>query len=245
MAKKRKNPLAWLARVSYSGYVRTLAALLAAVWIALAIRPNYRDVWWLENAPFFAFVVALALLHRRLRLSRLSYGLIFLFSCFHLVGAHYSYSETPYDEWARALFGTPLSGDRNHYDRFVHFSYGLLLAYPARELFLRVADVRGFWGYFLPLDVVMSTSLLYELLEWLSTVVFPEGPSRSYLGDQGDKWDAQKDMALASLGALIAMSVTALVVSRLRRDFAREWSESLRVKRAKPLGEEAAVPSGR
>ena len=209
------------------------------MWLALAIKPKYRDVWLLENAAFAALVVALALLHRRIPLSRVSYGLIFLFSCLHLVGAHYSYAETPYDDWVRALFGTALGGERNHYDRLVHFSYGLLLAYPARELFLRVADVRGFWGYFLPLDVVMSTSLLYELLEWLASVVFTGGPSRSYLGDQGDVWDAQKDMALATLGALIAMSVTALVNLRLRRDFAREWSASLRVKRAKPLGEEA------
>ncbi len=245
MARARRNPLAWLTRVSYRGTVATLAALLLLVWLALAIRPKYRDVWLLENAPFVAFMVALAFLHRRLRLSRVSYGLIFLFCCLHLVGAHYSYAETPYEDWARALFGRSpgelFGWERNHYDRLVHFSYGLLLAYPVRELFLRVADVRGFWGYFLPLDVTMSTSMLYELLEWASAIVFPAGPSRSYLGDQGDEWDAHKDMALAALGALLAMSAIALVNMRLRRDFAREWSESLRVKRARPLGEEATL----
>ena len=243
VTRRRRNPLAWLARVSYDGTVRTLAALLAALWVLLGIRPKYRDVWLLENAPFVALMVVLVLLHRRMRLSRFSYLLIFFFCCLHLVGAHYSYAETPYDGWVGAVFGTELGEafgwERNHYDRFVHLCYGLLLAYPVRELFLRVADVRGFWGYFLPLDVVMSTSMIYELLEWAAAVVFPAGPSRSYLGDQGDRWDAQKDMALAASGALIAMCATALVNWRMRRDFAREWRESLRVKRAKPLGEEA------
>jgi putative membrane protein len=42
-------------------------------------------------------------------------------------------------------------------------------------------------------------------------------------------------MALASLGALAAMCATAAVNYRLQRDFAREWQESLRVKRRAPL----------
>lgn len=243
--EKRRNPLGWLARVSYDAFVRTLAVALAVVWIALAIHPRYRSVWLLENAAFVAFVTAIALLHRRLRLSRVSLGLLFLYACLHLVGAHYSYAETPYDRWADALLGTSFGGGRNHYDRFVHFCYGLLLAYPARELFLRVAQARGFWGYFFPLDVVMSTSLLYELIEWAAAVLAPGGPSRSFVADQGDKWDAQKDMALAAVGALLAMTVTAVVNVRARRDFAREWSDSLRVKRTRPLGEEADLAGGR
>jgi putative membrane protein len=121
----------------------------------------------------------------------------------------------------------------------VHFSYGLLLAYPIREIFLRVADVRGFWGYALPLDVTMSTSMLYELIEWGAAVWFGGDLGEAYLGTQGDVWDAQKDMAVASLGALIAMIATAIINSRLQRDFAREFIESLRVKSNAPLGEEA------
>jgi putative membrane protein len=245
MPSQRRNPLAWLARISYDAYVRGLAIALAAAWLVLAIRPRYRSVWLLENAVFLAFVVTLALLQRRLRLSRVSLGLIFLYLCLHLVGAHYSYAETPYRSWLQALPGVTLEGGRNHYDRIVHFCYGLLLAYPARELFLRVAEARGFWGYFLPFDVVLSTSLLYELLEWAAAVLAPDGPSRSFVAAQGDPWDAQKDMALAALGALLAMTATALVNLRLRRDFAREWSESLRVKRARPLGEEALASDAR
>ncbi len=101
--------------------------------------------------------------------------------------------------------------ERNNFDRVVHFTYGLLLAYPMREVFLRVANVRGFWGYFLPLDLTMSTSMLFELIEWAAAEVFGGDLGQAYLGTQGDVWDAHKDMALASLGALFAMrSPTAL-----------------------------------
>jgi putative membrane protein len=127
---------------------------------------------------------------------------------------------------------------RNHFDRLVHLCYGLLLAYPVREVFLRVANVSGFWGYFLPLDLTMSTSVTFELFEWGAAALVGGDLGMAYLGTQGDVWDAHRDMALATLGAAIAMGVTAAVNIRLRRDFAREWAESLRVKRPEPLGEE-------
>src|SRR5262249_16110766 len=142
----------------------------------------------------------------------------------------------PYDAWSQHLLGFRINGlfgwTRNNFDRLVHFLYGFLLAYPIREIFLRVANVRGFWGYFLTLDLTMSTSMLYQLREWGTSVVFGDGSS-DYLGTQGDPWDAQKDMALASLGALLAMTVIALLNKRFQRDFAREWNESLRVKHPK------------
>jgi len=186
-------------------------------------------------------VVVLLATRKRLPLSCISYTMILVFVCLHIIGAHYTYAEVPYDAAFRRLTGSSfnelIGWKRNNYDRVVHFSYGLLLAYPIRELFLRVANVRGFWGYFLPLDLTMSTSMLYELIEWLSAVAFGSGLGAAFLGSQGDEWDAQKDMALASLGALIAMTVTAIVNSISQRDFAREWVESLRVHRLEPLGE--------
>ena len=161
--------------------------------------------------------------------------------CLHEIGAHYTYSQVPYDAWFETLTGSTLSSlldwERNHFDRLVHFLYGLLLAYPVREVFLRVADVRGFWGYFLPLDLTMSTSMIFELFEWGAAELVGGDLGMAYLGTQGDVWDAHKDMALASLGAAIAMLATAAVNVRLQRDFAREWVDSLRVKRAEPLGE--------
>ena len=107
-----------------------------------------------------------------------------------------------------------------------------------RELLLRVASVKGFWGYFLPLDLTMSTSAFYELIEWGAAELFGGDLGAAFLGTQGDIWDAHKDMALASLGALLAMLATAALNAWLQRDFAREWSDSLRVKDRRPYGEE-------
>lgn len=224
-------------------YLLILAVLFAVIWVALAISPLYREDWMLENLLVVVFAVGMAATWRRFPFSRASYTLIFLFLCLHEVGSHYTYSRVPYNEWTQALFGMSLNDamgwERNHFDRLVHFSYGLLLAYPIREIFLRVANVRGFWGYFLPLDVAMSTSMIFELFEWGAAELFAGDLGMAYLGTQGDIWDAHKDMALASLGALIAMGIVVAINHRLQRDFAREWVESLKVKKAAPLGEDA------
>jgi len=223
-------------------YLLVLAVLFAALWIGLGIDPWHRSDWALENALVVAFVAAVAVTYERLTLSRVSYTLIFVFLCLHEIGAHYTYSEVPYDAWFRALTGTTLNSligwERNNFDRVIHFCYGLLLAYPIREVFLRVAAVRGFWGYFLPLDLTMSTSMVFELFEWGAAELFGGDLGVAYLGTQGDPWDAHKDMALAGLGALVAMLVTYSLNRSLQRDFASEWAESLRVKHAQPLGED-------
>ena len=226
-------------------YASVLLALLTVWWTALAIEPLDRHAWLLENALLVLAVVVLVATYRRFPLSRISYTVIFLFLCLHTLGAHYTYADVPYDRWWASLTGVTFNElvgwERNNFDRVVHFSYGLLLAYPIRELFLRVAGVRGFWGYFLPLDLTMSTSALFELLEWAAAEIFGGDLGVAYLGTQGDVWDAHKDMALASLGALITMSATAFLNARARRDFAYEWNESLRVKHAAPLNEDAPV----
>lgn len=211
------------------------------VWFGIwAIKPPHPSDFILEHILTVVFVGLLAWSYRRFRLSSASYTLICAYLCLHIVGAHYTYAEVPYGRWLSALgLGgeDPASVSRNHYDRFVHFSFGLLLAYPVREIFIRIAGARGFWGYYLPLDVVMSFSMLYELLEWSVTLVFAPELGQSYLGTQGDEWDAQKDMALATLGAVFAMATTACVNWRLKRDFAAELADSLRVREATPLGE--------
>lgn len=219
-----------------------LLGLFLVIATLLGIDPSHRSDWMLENALAFLGVLVLVATFKRLRLSKISYVLIFVFLVLHEVGAHYTYAEVPYDAWFERWTGETLSArfgfERNHFDRLVHFAYGLLLAYPFRELFVRVADVRGFWGYFLPLDVVMSSSMLYELLEWGAAEVFGGDLGQAYLGTQGDIWDAHKDMLLATTGAVLSLTISACIHRSLARDFQREWAESLRVKRPEPLGEE-------
>ena len=224
-----------------SSYPKWLLALFGVYWAAWAIRPADRQDWLLENFLTVVCVATLAWTYRRFPLSNVSYTLIFVYLCLHTVGAHYTYALVPYDNWFRAVFGTSLSDlagwKRNHFDRLVHFCFGLLLAYPIREIFCRVAEARGFWGYYLPLDVTMSFSMLYELVEWAVAGIFAGDLGQAYLGTQGDEWDAHKDMALASLGGLITMTVVAFVNWKFDKHFGDEWKRSLAVKGRQPLGE--------
>lgn len=228
--------------ISHRRYFLILGVLYAAFWIALAIDPHNRSDWALENTLVVAAVVMLFFSYKYLLLSRISYTLIFMFLCLHALGAHWTYSLVPYERTFQAITDYSFNGlmgwERNQYDRIVHLAYGLLLAYPIRELFLRVAEARGFWGYFLPVVLTMAASMFYELIEWGAAEVFGGELGMAFVGAQGDVWDAQKDMLLASLGALIAMGITAAINIRLQKDFAREWSESLRVKQDEPLGED-------
>ena len=211
-------------------------ALLAVFLVILglsAIKPWDVKNWLLENALTAAFFVVLFLTRKRLPLSNVSYTLIFVYLCFHVVGSHYSYSRVPLAMKVTEYFGW----QRNHYDRFVHLMFGLLLAYPIREMFLRVAGVRGFWGYYLPLDVTMSFSMLYELIEWGAAIVFGGELGMAYLGTQGDEWDAHADMALATVGAVASMTVVALINWKYDKHFGEEMRDSVRVKGKVPLGE--------
>jgi putative membrane protein len=216
--------------------VLVLLGLFLVEWTVLAIHPLDRSDWMLENALAVAAIGLLAVTYRWFRFSRFSYTLLFVFLCLHEIGAHYTYAKVPYQAWLQAL-GWPgvqeLADGRNHFDRLAHFSFGLLLSYPLREIFVRVAQARGFWSYYLPLDMTMALSMIFELIEWGAATFFGGDLGVAYLGTQGDPWDAQKDMALASLGGLIAMIVTALVNRHQQRDFAREWIESLKVKPAR------------
>jgi len=231
-----------LLKIPHRQFLFLLTIVLGIEFVVLAIAPNDRKDWLLENVLVVLFVGALYGSYRKLMLSRISYLLIFLFLSLHLVGAHYTYAQVPYDRWFESLTGRTFNSlvgwERNNFDRVVHFCYGLLLAYPIREVFQRVVKLRGFWGYFFPLDITMSTSMLYELIEWGAAAAFGGDLGQAYLGTQGDVWDAHKDMAFASLGALIAMLITAGINFRLQRDFADEWNESLRVKNSRPLGED-------
>jgi len=228
--------------ISHKKYLLILFSLFAVEWVYFAIEPLYPKDWLLENLLVVVAIIYLFATFKRLPLSRISYTLIFIFLGLHVIGSHYTYAEVPYDPWFQILTGTTINElfgwERNHFDRLVHFSYGLLLAYPIREMFLRVVNVKGFWGYFLPLDLTMSTSMLYELVEWAVALVVGGDLGMAYLGTQGDIWDAHKDMALASLGALIAMIIVMSINRAIQRGFAREWVESLRVKHEAPLGED-------
>lgn len=153
----------------------------------------------------------------------------------HVIGSHYTYAEVP--------FGTTLQhwvgADRNMYDRLVHFCFGFLVAYPVREVFIRISRARGFWNYYLPIELTLAFSALYEILEWLAAVKVNPEAGLAFLGAQGDVWDAQKDMGLAGLGALLAMAITFAVAMTVDRGTRAAARESLRIPADdRPIGED-------
>ncbi len=202
----------------YRGWL--LAGLLASVAVS-AVAPFDRQDWLLEHLPT-ATVLAFLVWYERRRggepLSDLSYTLLFALLMLHVIGAHYLYSRVPYDEWCQVLAGvqpsTMLGATRNHYDRLVHLGFGLLATLPVAELVRRHVTPSRVWAIVVAVAFVAVLSKLYELAEWLIALAMSPDAVENYNGQQGDIFDAQKDMVLALAGSILS---TPLVSHRLAR----------------------------
>ena len=145
------------------------------------------------------------------RLSLSSFIGVFLFILLHVIGARWIYSFVPY----QSFFGSfgidlhellKLNTHRNHYDRFVHFSFGVLMFPYVYEVFKhRVKN--SMLCLLLGWLSIQSFSMIYEVFEWLLTVLISGEAATDYNGQQGDIWDAQKDMALAMIGSSLVSIV--------------------------------------
>jgi putative membrane protein len=218
-----------------SKYKIFLVLAFVAVWVWAAIDPVYRHDWLLENYLVFIFVPIILIIGRYLKLSNLSYTLITIFMILHVIGSHYTYAEVPFGYTLQEWFGT----NRNMYDRLVHFSFGLLLAYPVREVFMRLSRAKGFWSYYFPIDLVGAGSAMYEIMEWLTARNVDPAAGLAFLGAQGDIWDAQKDMLMAIIGSIVAMLIVFIINSVLNKGHWKEFWESFKIPKGdKPLGEE-------
>ena len=155
---------------------------------------------------------------RRNWISRSSFLCLSFFIWLHILGARYIYSFVPYDKWVTTLIGSSASEwfgwDRNHYDRLVHFLFGMLFVIPAAELGSRCGKLSPKWAVSFAVLVVLSISALYEVFEWLLTVVMAPRHAEAYNGQQGDMWDAQKDMALAFVGSVVTLPFLLVTKSR-------------------------------
>jgi putative membrane protein len=185
-----------------------------SLWAAYA--PADRQFWMLASVLPGLFVLILVATHRLMPLSHTSYLLITLYLTLHTIGTHYTYAQMPAGTWLEGV----LHLGRNHYDRLVHFCFGFLLTYPVEELFRLATRVRGWLLYYLPVMTILGLSGLWEIIEsWVARSVHPEA-GITYLGSQGDVWDAQKDMEAALYGALLCVGL--LFILRMRR----RWSSS-------------------
>ena len=182
---------------------RWLAMSYGAVWLWAAVAPAVRFDWFLENLLIWTMVALMIAIYRRFPLSDVSYVLITLFLALHTVGAHYTYAGTPVGYWLQDMLGL----ERNHYDRVIHFLFGLLMFFPLWEVVARAAQARGRWAAWLTLAIVVSLSALYGIIEWLVAIIVQPDAAIAFLGTQGDVFDAQKDSGLAILGAVIAFAL--------------------------------------
>ncbi len=191
---------------------RRLLGLLLVLLLLAQIDQPYPEVALLQHIPTMLLLVASPWLLRRWPLSTASVACIVAFMALHTLGGRYAYSNVPYDDWARALTGTTLSDafgwTRNHYDRLVHFAFGALSVVPVAEIGRRWGGLGPRGAALTVLGWVLAISCLYEIFEWLLTIVAAGETADRYNGQQGDIWDAQKDMALAALGAIMAMVLT-------------------------------------
>jgi len=196
-----------------------LCIAFLVVFTASAIHPIMFEDWLLENLLVFVFAAVLIGTYRTLPLSELSYWLIFVYLCLHEWGAHHKYANVPIGEWMRAVFHTT----RNDYDRVVHFAFGLLLAYPEREMLIRKANLRGFWNLWIPVAFSLGLGALYEIMEAIVAVVATPDAGDAFLGLQGDPWDTHKDMFMGFAGSILSMGLTAIMIKvRARRMVERD-----------------------
>ena len=184
-----------------------LPAVLLGLWLvatlALGIAPYDRNDWLLENTLVVLLLAVLLASHRQRPLSNLACVALFAFLLLHEVGAHYTYSQVPWMQWWQALTGEAPAPGRNHFDRAVHFAYGLLLAPAVADWTALRTPLRGLSLRVVVVALLTAGSALYEMIEWAAAETFGGGLGMAYLGTQGDAWDAQKDMAIALAGSLL------------------------------------------
>ncbi len=183
------------------------------IWFLLALSPRDRFTWFLENLLVFIFVPSLIFTFKKFRLSNISYTTITIFLILHSIGAHYTYSEVPF---VKSIFDF-VNFQRDNYDRLVHFSFGLLMVYPAREVITRSLNLNAFWRFYIPLIIIISSSASYEIIEMVTAMIVQPENAIAWLGIQGDPFDAEKDMLMAASGALITSILS------LSKAYTKKW----------------------
>ena len=184
----------------------SLFLVLVIVTVITCINPIYPHEQILQHAGTILLMIPLLNDLFKDKLPFSAFVGIILFTILHVIGARYMYSYVPYKEWAIS-WGIVDAGyfqdTRNHYDRFVHLSFGVLMfpyfVYLCRKWLKQQRLVAVFMAWLM----IQTGSMIYELFEWLLTIIMSSEEADYYNGQQGDIWDAQKDMALAMIGSTI------------------------------------------
>lgn len=183
------------------------SVFLSVVWLLVlvwsGVEPYDRLTWFCEVAPVLIAWPLLFYTRKNFQLTPLLYRLIFVHGLILMIGAKYTYARVPMGFWFRDL----MEWERNPYDRLGHLAQGFVPALIAREIYLRVAGFpRTKWLFFVCLCTAAFISVFYEFIEWWAALILKQGADE-FLGTQGDVWDTQWDMFLATVGAVLALSL--------------------------------------
>lgn len=182
---------------------QVLLALYVLLFLWSGIHPLDRGVWLAEALTSLIPVLVLVFLYiKKIRVSALAYVLMAVFPLLHIIGAHYTFAEVPFD-WFNNTFGF----SRNMYDRVAHMSVGLYSLGIAELLYVRglVKSKTLAWSY--GLFAIMAIAAAYEIFEWQYAIMADPSAGIAILGSQGDIWDAQKDMLMDTIGGVIGALV--------------------------------------
>jgi putative membrane protein len=197
---------------------RHVMVAFLALWALSCFSLPYPKYFAMQHVPTVLAVVALTIVDKKQLIDRTGFSLVILFLLLHLLGARYLYSYVPYDAWSQRLVGVRITDyfgfERNHYDRLVHFCFGLFMIYPLGRFFEWPVGLQGRWPATLAVGMVMAASAVYEIGEWATAMTFAPHWADAYNGQQGDVWDAQRDMALAGSGAVVAAGLFSVFPSR-------------------------------
>lgn len=214
-----------------------LLALFLCFWIWSAINPLHPEGWLNENYVVFAGGALLIFLIKYFKLSDVSVTLITAFVIIHIIATHYTYLEVPFGFTLQAWLGA----SRNMYDRFAHFFFGFLFIYPLREIIIKLTKVKGIWSYIIPIEIVLSTSAFFEILEFFVASVIRPDSVPAFMGFQNDFFDTTKDMLNAFSGALLATLAILIVNLSTDKGTKKEIKQSLKIKNGKKAPEEKEI----
>ena len=196
---------------------RAQLALIGLVALSIPLSAwgaSYPPNTLLQLGPVVLLLAVTIPLLRRWPLSTASLACVAAFLLVHDLAARWTYSDVPYDLWSRALFGVSIDQafgfPRNQFDRLVHFLFGLLAIRPVAEIAHRHFGLGARAALYVAPEFVLATSAIYEIFEWQLAVFMDPADADAYNGQQGDMFDAQKDMALAAIGALLTTMLLAL-----------------------------------
>lgn len=185
-----------------------LVGFTILVGIITCIHPVFPTEQFLQHVGTLALLFMLVFDLKKNQLSLTAFTGLVLFTLLHIIGARYIYSYVPYNEWCKLIFHIDVNAlfhtSRNHFDRIVHFSFGAMFFPYVYELFNGKKGLNVLMKIIIAWMCIQTASMLYELFEWTLTLVLSGEAANDYNGQQGDMWDAQKDMVLALLGSTIS-----------------------------------------